>query len=154
MYVRLAEIHEMDFVYMMGYDVWSEGLSAQSYLDECRASDKYKMGRWYVLAEGESLHSSLVVYPSVFGIPLGYCGIGSVATEVHKRNMGYAHQLLDAVCTILKLEGAKGVYLHSDIDASFYERLGFRVLSVQKATCMVRSFCSSSPLPKEIPIYF
>jgi predicted N-acetyltransferase YhbS len=154
MYVRLAEIHEMDFVYMMGYDVWSEGLSEQAYLDECRASDKYQMGRWYVLTEGESLLSSLVVYSSVFGIPPGYCGIGSVATEMCKRNMGYAQQLLDTVCTILKLEGTKGVYLHSDIDASFYERLGFRILSVQKATCMVRSFYPLSPLPKEIPIYF
>lgn len=39
----------MDAVYMMGFDVWSDGTAMDVYLQECRSSEKYKKGTWYVL---------------------------------------------------------------------------------------------------------
>lgn len=154
MEIRLGRVEELDPIYMMGYDAWSDGLSKQAYLDECRASEKYKAGKWYVLADDERLISSLVVYSAVFGLPPDYCGIGSVSTEPQMRNNGHAYKLLLAVCKRLRIEGSKGVYLHADVDSSFYERLGFVVIAENKAKCMVLPFTQLEELPAEVPSYF
>jgi predicted N-acetyltransferase YhbS len=151
---RLAATEELNAIYMMGHDVWSDGASTQAYLDGCRASPKYKTGTWYVLHDKEKLVASLAVYTSEFGLQPGYCGIASVATDPQKRGNGYASKLVTAVCETLQSEGAKGVYLHSDIGPSFYESLGFILVSANNSKCMVRQFSHLEPLPAEIPSYF
>ena len=45
MIVRLAEKSDMNSVYMMGFDVWSEGETEKEYLDGCEDSLKYANGR-------------------------------------------------------------------------------------------------------------
>lgn len=154
MEIRAAKTEELDAIYMMGYDAWSDGVSKKDYLDECRTSKKYKAGKWYVLLDGEELISSLAVYSSGFGIPQRYCGIGSAATKPQKRSCGYACKLLIAVCKILQREGFNGVYLHSDIESSFYERLGFTVVAESASKCMALPFSQLERLPEEIPSYF
>jgi Predicted acetyltransferase involved in intracellular survival and related acetyltransferases len=153
MEIRLAKSEEMDAIYMMGYDTWSDDASEQPYLEACRASKKHAIGKWYVLSDGEKLISSLIVYEFGFGMPPGYCGIGSIATDPQMRRKGYANKLIAEVCSILRGR-CKGIYLHADINSLFYERLGFSVAADGSAKCMMLRFSDSEQLPAEIPAYF
>jgi predicted acetyltransferase len=153
MEIRLAKSEEMDAIYKMGCDAWSDGASKQAYLDACRASKKYAAGKWYVLSDGARLISSLIVYESGFGIPPDYCGIGSIATDPQMRRKGYANKLIAEICSILRGR-CKGIYLHSDINPLFYERLGFSVVADGRAKCILLRFSDSEELPAEIPTYF
>lgn len=138
MKVREAAQADLDHVYMMGFDAWGEGQAENVYLEQCRASPKYKRGRWYVLEDerGELL-SSLITYK----LGPGTAGIGSIATPPALRKRGLAARLIKDVLALLTREGAKTVFLFSDIAPEFYESLGFRKLpaSLQrypKSACM------------------
>ena len=139
MKAREAAQADMDPVYMMGFDTWGEGQAEGVYLEQCRASPKYKTGRWYVLAdEHGALLSSLITYQ----LGPGAGGIGSIATPAALRNRGLATRLIKDVLALLTLEGAQAVFLFSDIAPEFYEKLGFRKLPARlqrcpKSTCMV-----------------
>ena len=45
MHLREAKVHELDAIYAIGFDAWSEGLSYEKYLSTCRDSKKYQAGR-------------------------------------------------------------------------------------------------------------
>jgi predicted N-acetyltransferase YhbS len=154
MKIRKALDEELAIIYLMGFDVWADGGSEADYLKKCRESKKYKAGIWYVLANESGVVSSLIVYTSIFGVPENYCGIGSVATNPQQRNKGYSSHLITGVCASLKDSGCSGVYLHSDIDISFYERLGFIQASSESSKCLVRTFDKLKIIPNEIPTYF
>ena len=125
MHVRLAHPSEMDDIYMMGYDAWAEGESRADYLNTCSSSPKYARGRWYVLADSEGrLAASLITYklaPDLFGL-------GSIATSPALRRQGLAARLIDGVLHAMKREGARAVFLYSDIDQQYYAKLGFEPL--------------------------
>lgn len=154
MEIRKPREDEYGSIYLMGFDVWSEGKSEEKYVEDCMESKKYKTGAWYVLASENDLVSSLVVYESQFKIPENFCGIGSVATAIQHRKKGYSSQLINGVCADLKSSGYRGVYLHSDIDPEFYKRLGFIPVSAEAKNCMVRLFGSVKVPENEIPSYF
>lgn len=158
MTIRRAELEEYDQIYLMGSDVWSEGESLESYLEGCRDSDKYRMGRWFVLSIDGELNSSLIVYEKCFGLPDGFHGIGSVATVPQARKRGHASNLVRGVCEELRKSGSTGVFLHSDISQDFYEALGFETLkfseSGQSAQCMLLSFDVKNGQINELPSYF
>lgn len=124
-HVRLAHASEMDDIYMMGYDAWGEGESRSDYLNTCSSSRKYARGRWYVLADSQGrLASSLIAYklaPDLFGL-------GSIATSPALRRQGLAARLIDGVLLAMKREGARAVFLYSDIDHQYYAKLGFEPL--------------------------
>ncbi len=107
---------------MMGFDVWSDGKHRDQYLEQCRSSTKYKRGKWYVLnTKDNEIESSLITYQ----LASGTFGIGSIATPPEFRHQGFATQLVQEILSILTIEGAKVVYLFSDIKPEFYERHGF-----------------------------
>lgn len=58
--VREAQDNEMDQIYLMGFDAWSEGSSKDEYLEKCRNSQKYKKGTWHVLSNSKDLLSSMI----------------------------------------------------------------------------------------------
>ena len=149
----------MDQVYMMGFDIWGEGQAERVYLEQCRASPKYKAGRWYALADERLiLLSSLVTYK----IGPGAAGIGSIATPPALRRRGLATRLITDMLALLTQEGVKTVFLFSDITPEFYEKLGFRKLPAglqryPKSACMAWG----TPVPEIIsapgftpPAYF
>lgn len=154
MEVRQVKPDELSMVYMMGYDVWSDSQSPEKYISNCASSGKYNQGSWQVLFDEGKLLSSLIIYTSGFNIPENYCGIGSIATDPNFRNTGYACFLIDAVCQSLEERGFYGVYLHSDIGAYYYERLGFTVISTTNSTCMLRKFQNTFDLMNVVPSYF
>lgn len=154
MEIRKPREDEYRSIYLMGFDVWSEGKSKDKYVEECTENTKYKAGTWFVLASEDVLASSLIVYESQFEIPENFCGIGSVATAIQHRKKGYSSELINGVCENLKSSGYSGVYLHSDIDPEFYKRLGFIPVSTEVENCMVRLFGSVKVPEKAIPSYF
>jgi len=138
--IRKAKQIEFDQIYMMGFDVWAEG-GKDEYLTECRTSQKYARGSWYVLEnEDDKLVSSLIVYD--FG--QNQYGIGSIATPKELRKQGYASALIsDVIREIENISAEATIFLYSDIEPEFYERFDFVKVptSAQRyktTTCMVR----------------
>ena len=42
--IRTADAKDLDDIFMMGFDVWSEGQSKANYIKDCHLSPKYKKG--------------------------------------------------------------------------------------------------------------
>lgn len=122
MKIRRAMPSEFDRIYMMGYDVWSDGNSENDYLYSCQTSPKYNKGSWYILDDGSQLLSSLIVYD--FGE--SKFGIGSIGTLAILRGRGYASRLITGVIAEIenRSEGAI-LFLYSDIEPKFYEKFDF-----------------------------
>ncbi|MBL7716106.1 MAG: GNAT family N-acetyltransferase [Bdellovibrionales bacterium] len=139
MQFRKARPGEHDTIYLMGYDTWGVGQSIETHLRECRESEKYKMGIWYVISDADDvLYSSLIHYD----LGSDSCGIGSIATAPDFRKKGHASSLIQAALERFNHDGFSKVFLFSDIDPRFYEKFGFRALSSshqahKKAVCMV-----------------
>lgn len=127
MQIRTACRHELDIIYLMGFDVWGEGLSRDEYLAGCQSSKKYQSGVWYVLVVDEKPVSSLIVYSDLFGLGQGCFGIGSLATDPAMRGKGFGSQLLRGVTEmLLNAPNTVATFLHADIGHHYYERLGYR----------------------------
>jgi predicted GNAT family acetyltransferase len=119
---RKAAPSELDQVYMMGFELWNEGLKEPEYLHLCRTLPKYDKGTWYVLAKDEQLLSSLIIY--TFGNQ--QFGFGSIATPKSLRKQGFASQMITASIDKIKNENDNPViFLYSDIDPKFYEKFDF-----------------------------
>ena len=152
MHVRKAELDELDTIYTMGFDVWGDGLTLDDYLIGCRNSEKYLSGTWYVLVKKDRVVSSLIVYSDMFGLAKGCFGIGSVATPQELRYQGYASELINLVKTeLFARHTCKALYLHSDIEHQFYNRLGF--VGIVGSDCMYISN-DSSEFDGRLPDYF
>lgn len=136
---REAAENELDQIYMMGFDVWAEGLS-EDYLRECRKSPKYKRGTWFVLLEDDQLVSSLIVY----SLGENQFGIGSIATPENFRNKGYASRIIKDVIQKIENKSPKAIlFLYSDINPEFYEKFNFCKLPIstqryETTICMIR----------------
>lgn len=143
---------------MMGFDVWAEELSESDYLSTCQNSPKYKKGQWHVLLVDDQIVSSLITYENEFELPSNCIGIGSVATSTNSRKRGYASHLVNEIASIMESSEKSAIYLFSDIDASFYEKLGFELLTVppkySSSPCMIRNISNSSALAQIEPSYF
>ena len=125
---------DMDHIYRMGMDVWSDDLSEEQYLNECRNSEKYQLGRWYCLESSNSPASSLIIYKNCFKLQNKFAGFGSISTAPQHRCKGYASKLINECVQILSLEGCSGIYLHCETDSSIYKRLGFHYVSSSEKT--------------------
>ena len=122
---HLGNQEEMNALYLSGFDAWNEGRSIETFLADCRKSQKYAQGKWYVLAdENDQLVSKLIVYPMG---PANF-GIGTFATPPKLRGKGLGSILLQGVLKSLHQEGARVIFLFSDISPEYYERFGFKRL--------------------------
>lgn len=143
----------MDRLYMMGYDAWGDGDDEATHLDDCRTSEKYAAGEWFVWDEAGQAVASLIVFKNRYQLASGCYGIGSVATAPDQRGQGYASALINAVVGLLaERDQARAVYLHSDIEPAFYRQLGFEYLQ-SDSRCMVRTIGAPVSL-NCIPDYF
>lgn len=139
---------------MMGFDAWSDGKDAPSYLAACRSSPKYREGQWWVLSKSAELLSSLIVYR----LGDGAAGIGSIATPPGVRGRGHASRLINGVIAELEQAGQTGImFLFSDIEPSFYSKFGFVALPEEQqkkpgSVCMAR--CSEGVGGLTAPAYF
>lgn len=162
---RSAKEHEMDEIYLMGYDAWSDGSPVADYLAGCRKSKKYRNGRWFVLCAEGRLCASLLVHDFEPWGKRPVRGIGSIATDPKVRRQGYGRLIVKlAVRELVERENASVILLYSDIGAQFYERERFHTVapefqSAQGSTLMVRMLPEFSPATiaafrNKIPGYF
>lgn len=158
MKVRQASASEHEAIFMMGFDAWGDGATEAVYLERCRSSRHYHAGTWYVLAGDRGPVSSLIVYDRGWRLPANCHGIGSVATTPEQRGHGYASRLVTTVTRQLHAAGVEGVYLHADIDAAFYEAIGYRPVRRDQrpgnSVCMVHMKWSIERLLAHAPDYF
>jgi len=125
----------MEAVYLMGFDVWSEGRAGEEYLSGCRDSKKYRSGCWYVLCDGAILRSALLVHILPPWGERVVRGIGSVATAPEFRRQGFGRAIMARVVDDLTArEQARVLLLYADIGTRFYERIGFRALPAEYQT--------------------
>ena len=89
MKIRDAKGSDFDTVFMMGFDIWSEGSPIENYLKSCYESPKYKKGQFKVLESGDKLLSSLILYQ----LSESSYGIGSIATPIEFRKQGYGSKI-------------------------------------------------------------
>jgi predicted N-acetyltransferase YhbS len=156
--IRAARPDERNEIYLMGYDVWGGTQSTQKYLEDCANSKKYGAGTWWVLEEEGRLVASLIIY-RLSDVNAGAYGLGSIAVPIESRKSGHATKLIRGVLETLDREGATEIYIHSDIPAAFYERLGFRALpeslqAKKNSTCMLRSSSAVYDAVRRAPAYF
>ena len=141
--IRRPEPFEMDLIYLAGFDVWADSMSREAYLNDCRSSQKYQQGNWWVLEHAREIVSSLIVYRDVFGLENGFVGIGSITTPPNKRRHGFALELLRQVLEVESPSATNGFFLFSEVKPEFYGKLGFKILpkNLQKypdSICMVK----------------
>ena len=135
-----SESSKLDEIFMLGYDVWADGIATEAYLKGCRASRKYHQGTWHALEQEGEILSALILYDNGFNLPGGSYGIGSVATLPKLRKTGLASRLMRHVIDNAGSHETSSFYLFSDIDMSFYEKLGFAaVLNRKSEGLMIRS---------------
>lgn len=138
---------------MMGFDTWGCEMPQADYLAACRHSQKYAAGQWYVLAEAGIPVASLILYRNQFGLKDGQAGIGSIATSPSHRRQGCAGRLiLGIVRHLFTATATTTVFLHSDINTVFYQKLGFERICLEN-NCMFITRTPDTPL-RTIPTYF
>ncbi|WP_439424721.1 GNAT family N-acetyltransferase [Oenococcus alcoholitolerans] len=149
--LRKALSTELTQIYLMGYDAWGKSDSITVYLQECRLSTKYQRGTWWVLEEKGQLLSSLIIYDLSDHV----LGIGSVSTYPARRHKGYATTMLIKFMTRYS---DCSFFLFSDIDPSFYSRLGFQAVSKENQpysdTTLMYYPKDFRPERDQLPTYF
>ena len=151
--IRQANVSEFDVIYALGFDVWGEGLSFPDYLSLCRSSQKYQRGTWYVLTQDEQIVAAAIIYGcGHFGLGVGCYGLGSLATSHLHRRQGYGAALTKAIGKmLLERPETKAIYLHSDIDRQFYQKLGYRRIGDSQCLYLAKE---QQSMPDTIPDYF
>jgi predicted acetyltransferase len=112
------------------HDVWSGGLPMEAHLRRRLASVQHNRARWFVACVAGRVVSSLACYPMAFrvqGRVVPGIAIGSVHTLGEFRGRGFAPRLIEWVEQVQRESGAQLSLLYSDIDKTYYERLGYVV---------------------------
>ena len=130
--------------------IWGGGLDETRFIafqrrlaDSPEAHQRYRL---LGLFEGGSFLSAMKAYEldgSFEGRPLRLIGIGAVFTPPGLRRRGSAAAMLALAMDEYAQRGCAAAVLFSDIDAAYYERLGFRALESRE--CLVES--SALPRP-------
>lgn len=126
------------------YPIWGEGLSRVAYEKWNRAQMATIWGRAnlhrVVLVDGQRVLSSAKRYDLealAGGRRIRVLGIGAVFTHPSLRGQGHAAALIDAMIADARARGCEFALLFSEIGASYYERLGFRVIAQRVPTIEV-----------------
>lgn len=137
---RPAKLQEREILFREGYREWSKNRTFEEYCNDNAKEDEY--GIRYIMATDDEILSSVILLElkSIMGKKV--YGIGSVLTPQNHAGKGYATALLRKCLQQIKNNDPL-IFLYSDINPAFYQRLGFRILplefqKVKKSTCMVR----------------
>jgi GNAT superfamily N-acetyltransferase len=128
------------------YPIWNEGLTRQAYGQWNKAQMRTPWGsthleRLALVDENGDLLSSAKRYRitvRIDGRELEALGIGALFTPRARRGRGHASTLLDLLMEQARAEGAALAMLFSEIGTPFYERLGFRPVSIDQVRIGVK----------------
>jgi GNAT superfamily N-acetyltransferase len=139
MIIREAKVNEREELFREAYKFWSRNRTFKQYCEDNSKEDSYGT-RYIIEGEGEIVSSMILLrLKELFDCKV--YGIGSVLTHSLHTGKGYASRLLK-YCLEEIIEENSIVFLYSEINPSFYERLAFRTLPPhlqkdKKAVCMV-----------------
>lgn len=138
MIFRQTQLQEINLIFREGYKEWSKNRTFEQYCIDNGKEDAY--GTRYVIDVNDEIVSSLILLRlKDINWKRGY-GIGSVLTpKIHAGN-GYATELLKNCIKQIDQDNSF-IFLYSDINPAFYEKLNFRILPPQlqkyeKSICM------------------
>ncbi len=139
MLFRQALPQERDLIFSEGYKEWRKNRTLEQYCADNAKEDAY--GTRYVLDVNNEIVSSLIILRLADIVGKRVYGIGSVLTPKVHAGKGYATELLKN-CIRQHDDEDSFVFLFSDINPDFYERLRFRILpsdfqKYEKSVCMV-----------------
>jgi predicted N-acetyltransferase YhbS len=144
MRVRETDAAGMTAVLERSHEVWGEGATLAAYvafnLAQRRSSWARKRYR-FLVGEGEdrTLLAALKWYTfpaDIDGEARAVMGLGAVFTPKEARGRGRASALVEAALERGAAHGYDLALLMSEIGAPFYERLGFRALPAEEASCV------------------
>jgi GNAT superfamily N-acetyltransferase len=135
----------LDRITRLTFEIWNEGLSESAYSQWNAAQLRTPWGRAHLqrLALVDSAGQLLATAKRYrFRVRLdgragSMSGIGAVFTPPLHRRRGYASLLIDRLLAAERREGALLAGLFSEIDASFYQRLGFTAVPIDEVTVWV-----------------
>ncbi|AFA48375.1 GNAT family N-acetyltransferase [Acetobacterium woodii] len=137
---RPAKLQEREILFREGYREWPKNRTFEEYCSDNAKEDEY--GIRYIMAIDDEILSSVILLElkSIMGKKV--YGIGSVLTPQNHTGKGYATTLLRKCLQQIENNDPL-IFLYSDINPAFYQRLSFRILplefqKVKKSTCMVR----------------
>lgn len=128
---------------LFGYDAWKrDGENQSDFVDGYQSCPNHLRGRRYVLRHP---NQGIVAGVNTLRFARNLGGIASLATHPEHRRQGYAKMLMMSVMSILEdYEGVNRLLLFSEIDTSYFERLGFQKLPeamqiFPRAVAMIKS---------------
>lgn len=144
MLFRQAAKEEIPYLFQEGYKEWSKNRTFKQYCIDNNKDDE--IGTRYVIEEDGQVVSSTVLLrlKSINGSPV--YGLGSILTSKDHRGKGYGIALIKK-CIDLASNDNSIIFLFSDINPSYYEKFGFRILpkglqKCKKSICM--AYCNDS----------
>jgi GNAT superfamily N-acetyltransferase len=127
------------------FPLWGEGLSREAYGKYNRAQLATPWGaarlQRVALVEGGRLLATAKRYrldALVDRQPVTLLGLGAVYTPEPRRRRGHAADLLRRLMDEAAAGGFGGAILFSEIDPRYYERLGFRRLTINQVSLAIR----------------
>lgn len=126
------------------HPIWGGGLDEGRFqlfqrrlADSPEAADRYRLLGWFEDGQLTSAMKAYDLYGSCARRPLRIFGIGAVFTPPQLRRTGHAAAMLRAAMGEYRQRGAQAAVLFSDIEAGYYQRLGFR--AVESLECSVEA---------------
>lgn len=125
MIFRQARPAEIGLLFSEGYKVWSKNRTFEQYCLDNGKEDAYGT-RYVIEVAGEVVSSAILLNLPAINAKKAF-GIGSVLTPKTYAGKGYATKLLKNCINNVYGDNTL-IFLFSDINPFFYERLGFRLL--------------------------
>jgi len=144
MIFREATIEERPFLFQEGYKEWPKNRTFEQYCFDNSKDDIN--GIRYILDEGGQIVCSAVILQLESIDERTVYGFGSILTSQCFRGKGYGVELVKK-CIALNCNENTIIILYSDINPSYYKKLGFRILPQElqkypKSICM--AYCEDN----------
>lgn len=128
---KLASIDEKNQAFAQVHEVWPHDPDPSLHLQKRLASVQHNRATWFVIEEAGRVVCSLGAYPfRLFGPDEDRAAraFGAVFTPEDQRGKGHAARLIRWVTEHYAAEGTLDFVLYSDIDPTYYQKLGFQIL--------------------------
>lgn len=161
MIFRQAAKAEIPLLFQEGYQEWSKNRTFAQYCLDNSKDDA--IGTRYVLEANGHIVSSAVLMQLTSSKGTAVYGLGSILTAKNHRGKGYGGELVKKCLKLVPADNTV-VFLYSDINPSYYEKLGFQSLPPElqkydKSVCM--AYCKKNVWAEllsadiaDIPDYF
>lgn len=141
MIFRETHKEEIPLLFQEGYQEWSKNRTFEQYCLDNSKDDA--IGTRYVIEKNGEIVSSVVLIrlENINGMEV--YGLGSILTSKLHRGNGYSIELIKKCINLIHSYNTI-IFLYSDINPLFYEKLGFRILSdtLQKyASSVCMAYC-------------